>query len=105
MMPVVTRCARQPVGFQGTPGGMRFLSSYSLTEGSRGRPQIIELFAAPSPEGGVRLLLNERPYFGKRSLSAACLTPIEPNPASFILADRLAQCSFGYRRLDKDQGM
>ena len=63
------------MGMMGSATAMRFLSSYSLTEGSRGRPQIVELFTAPSPNGGFRLLLNERPYLGKRMLTTICGMP------------------------------
>ena len=104
MIPVVTPCAGQPVGISGIESGTRFLSSHSLTEGSRGRPQIVELFTATSPNGGVRLLLNERPYLGKRSLSIACAQPFQVVDSSFILADRLARCRFAFRRLDPASG-
>lgn len=102
LIPVITPCAGQPVGFSGNPNVMRFVSSFSLTEGSRGRPQVVELFVDRNPKGGLRLLLNERPYFGKRSLTAVCGGPAVVAPNSFVLADRLALCQFAYRRLDKE---
>jgi prepilin-type N-terminal cleavage/methylation domain-containing protein len=106
LIPVVTPCGGQPVGFQGSAGMARFVSSYSLTEGSRGRPQIIELFTVRNDNGpGVRLLVNERPYFGKRSLTAFCAAPVAATPNSFILADRLARCQFQYRRIDSQIGV
>jgi prepilin-type N-terminal cleavage/methylation domain-containing protein len=104
LIPVVTPCAGRPVGISGTESGLRFLSSHSLTEGSRGRPQIVELFADRSPNGGFRLLLNEFPYLGKRSLSAACTQPFRVLDTSFILADRLSRCRFAYRRIDEGSG-
>lgn len=104
MIPVLTPCAGKPIGIAAIETGARFLSSHSLTEGSRGRPQIVELFVAPSPNGGFRLLLNERPYFGKRSLSAVCGLPFQVQQTSFILADRLSRCRFGFRRIDLSTG-
>ncbi len=104
LIPVVTPCGGQPVGILGRQTGALFLSSHSLAEGSRGRPQIVELFVNPSPNGGFRLLLNERPYLGKRSLSFACARPFQPQLSSFILADRLSLCKFAFRRIDPGSG-
>ena len=104
LIPVVTPCAGKPVGIMGSVSAMRFLSSYSLTEGSRGRPQIVELFTAPSPNGGFRLLLNERPYLGKRMLTAICTLPFLTSDSSYILADRLERCLFSFRRIDRESG-
>ncbi len=104
LIPVVAPCAGRPVGIVGRQDGIRFLSSYSLTEGSRGRPQIVEMFSNESPNGGFRLLLNERPYLGKVSLSAVCGLPFQPRQSSFILADRLSTLRFTYRRRDPGTG-
>ena len=104
LIPVVTPCGGRPVGMMGSATTMRFLSSYSLTEGSRGRPQIVELFTAPSPNGGFRLLLNERPYLGKRMLTAICGLQFLTNDSSYILADRLERCLFSFRRIDRESG-
>jgi prepilin-type N-terminal cleavage/methylation domain-containing protein len=106
LIPVVTPCGGRPVGFQGSNTMMRFVSSYSLTEGSRGRPQIVELFTIKNDRGpGVRLLLNEYPYQGKRSLSVMCGLPPTATPNSFILADRLANCQFRFRRMETQLGI
>ncbi len=104
LIPVVTPCGGQPVGFGGGPAVMHFVSSFSLAEGSRGRPQIVELFVDANPKGGWRLLLNERPYLGKPSLTLGCGAPAVVTPSSFILADRLARCQFFYRRTEHDTG-
>ena len=98
LIPVNTPCAGRPIGIVGRQNGVRFLSSHSLTEGSRGRPQIVDLFVDASPNGGFRLLLNERPYFGKSSLTMACAQAFQTMETSFILADRLTECRFSYRR-------
>lgn len=104
MIPVIAQCAGKPIGISALETGTRFLSSHSLTEGSRGRVQIVELFVASSPNGGFRLLLNERPYLGKASLSFACAQPFQVTEASFILADRLSRCRFAFRRFDEASG-
>jgi len=118
-LPVMARCGASPVQpggppvmfFQGLPAVARFVTAYSIREGSRGRPQIVELFAAPRPEGGVRLLVNETPYTGPEGAGFFCLPPRpdaetgavmtgfpppQASPRSFVLADRLAYCRFFY---------
>lgn len=101
---------RDALFFQGEPAAMRFISNYSLERGARTPPQLIELAVAPHPEGGVRLLLNERPYPGPQIAGALILgsgldpdgmrslrfRPIEIGPRSFVVADRLPACRFWY---------
>ena len=44
---------------------MRFVTSYSLQDAWRGRPQIAALQVIPGADGaGVRLIVNETPYTG-----------------------------------------
>ncbi|MCC7157479.1 MAG: type II secretion system protein [Bryobacterales bacterium] len=118
-MPVPVQCRTQngqPGGkmplFQGAAGVMRFVSSYSLQEASRGIPRILEYFIIAGDQGlGVRLVVNEIPYTGPVGAGMMCsLGP--PDPASggsimrfpqpearrgtFVLADRLAMCRFWY---------
>jgi type II secretory pathway component PulJ len=100
MIPVVGPCAGTKVGLRGLPTGMAFVSSFSLSEGGRGRPRMVQLFAAESPNGGLRLLMNELPYWGRQSLALGCGTLGSVSPNSFILADRLASCVFQYKRRD-----
>lgn len=99
--------------FQGEPESMRFVSSYSLEEGGRGRPHILEFHVIPGEAGrGVRLVVNERIYTGPLSTGATCggfvqdpvsgmrvlqFAPIAIGPQSFVLADKLARCHFLYR--------
>jgi hypothetical protein len=94
---------------------MRFVSTYSLEEGWRGYPHILEFQVIPGAKGeGVRLVVNELPYTGPLSAGALCLglaprpelgaagpvfRPIQTGPQSFILADRLASCRFIYREI------
>jgi prepilin-type N-terminal cleavage/methylation domain-containing protein len=99
--------------FQGEPQTMRFVSSYSLQEGARGYPQILEFQVIPGEEGrGVRLVVNETLYAGLPSTLGICLgmqpdpatgeivrifRPVPIGPRSFVLADKLAGCTFGYK--------
>ena len=105
--------ATQPVLFiQGEPQAMRFVTTYSLKEASRGNPQNFERFVLPGQKEGVRLVMNEVPYTGPDSAgqfslgllpdaSTGALVPrfigIEARASSFILADRLAYCHFAYQ--------
>lgn len=119
-MPLVAECmvgpdrprVRMPF-FQGEPESMRFLSSYSLAEGARGYPRILEFQVIPGENNrGVRLVVNEHLYTGPLGAGLFCMgmgpdpltgaqvplyRPIEVGPHSFVLADRLAFCRFWYR--------
>lgn len=95
--------------FQGEPQSMRFVSAYSLQEGWRGYPRILEYQVIPGADGqGVRLVVNERVYAGPESAGTLCLgggpqgvqfRPIETGPGSFVLADRLAYCRFEFQEV------
>jgi prepilin-type N-terminal cleavage/methylation domain-containing protein len=120
IMPVTVECAGSGGGpggkavlFQGDPQSMRFVSSYSLQEGARGHPKLLEFTVIAGENGhGVRLIVNELPYSGPYSVRGACVgtqpdpltgqsaalfLPIAPRMDSFILADKLAGVRFVYR--------
>jgi prepilin-type N-terminal cleavage/methylation domain-containing protein len=98
--------------FQGEPEAMRLVSTFSLQQGWRGAPQILEFAVIPGEGGrGVRLVVNEVPYTGPPSAGRYCLgvgldavngaiapqfAPVLAGPQSFVLADRLAFCRFSY---------
>ena len=96
--------------FQGESQVMRLVSTFSLQQGWRGDPQVLELFVIPGEEGrGVRLVVNELPYHPLQSgrlcqgfnldPSAQGLTRYaqpQANEHSFVLADKLAYCRFTY---------
>jgi general secretion pathway protein J len=93
--------------FQGEPDRMRLISTYSLQEAWRGRPQILELFVIPGDNGGVRLVVNEIPYVHPRQAGSLCLAPgkylpVVAGPKSFVLADKLAFCRFSYSSQPED---
>ena len=115
IMPVTADCQNSGDGppariafFQGEPAAMRLASSYSLQEGSRGLPMILEYLVIPGENDvGVRLLVNEHLYTGPRGAGQFCAAagplasflPIQTGPASFVLADKLAYCRFSFRQL------
>ena len=88
------------VFFHGSEGLMRLVSNYSLAEGARGYPQILEYLVVPSRGGTVRLVLNEYPYNGPQSTAAFCqdgnFLPAKATPTSFVIADDLAECKISF---------
>ncbi|HVP46005.1 MAG TPA: prepilin-type N-terminal cleavage/methylation domain-containing protein [Bryobacteraceae bacterium] len=102
--------------FEGRQQSMRFVSTYSLSEASRGIAQILEFQVITGEQGrGVRLVVNENPYTGPRSAGVFCLgpgpdpesgvlmqrfLPISVGPGSFVLADKLAYCRFSFLGID-----
>jgi general secretion pathway protein J len=103
MIPLKAACVNGEVApfFQGEPDRMRLISTYSLQEAWRGRPQILEMFVIPGDDGGVRLVVNEIPYVHPKQAGSLCMAPgkyapMVPTPTSFVLADKLAFCRFSY---------
>jgi len=122
IMPVVAECHQEqdapPVRiafFQGESASMRLASTYSLQQGSRGQPMILEFQVIPGENNqGVRLVVNERLYAGPQEAGLTCLgvapdpltgvvgprfLPISIGANSFVLADKLAFCRFSYRQV------
>ena len=98
VMPILGACG--PV-FRGDQQSLRLASTYSMSEGSRGEPRLIELLVTPSDQGGVRLIVNEFLYTGPSSTTQFCgdalITRPTVTPQSFVLADRLASCRILYK--------
>jgi prepilin-type N-terminal cleavage/methylation domain-containing protein len=97
--------------FQGGPGSLWMVSTFSLQEGWRGVPRILHLYVIPGEETGVRLAVDELPYNGPRGAGQYCsgtigipgtisriaqMIPAQPGARTFVLADHLASCSFSY---------
>jgi len=93
--------------FEGAPASMRFVTSYSVEDAWRGRPQIAAFEVVPGEQSrGVRLIVNETPWTGwvqaGQQISAVDpdglvhYVPVEAGPQSFVLADRLSYCRFSY---------
>lgn len=122
MMPAGGSCPAAQQGpliripfFQGESDTMRFVSSYSLEDAGRGRPKILELKVVPGENSsGVRLIENEYTYTGLLSTARFCngiasdpsagglplprFAPVQPGPASFVVADKLTYCKFSFRQ-------
>lgn len=101
--------------FQGEPQVMRLVSTFSLQQGWRGRPQLLEMFVIPGEDGqGVRLVVNEFPYH-PIATARTCVgiaqdpggaggprfLPPQTSEHTFVLADKLAYCRFGYLQFSK----
>ncbi|SPE38016.1 conserved exported hypothetical protein [Candidatus Sulfopaludibacter sp. SbA3] len=100
------------VFFQAESQYMRMVSTFSLQQGWRGEPQILEFFVIPGDQGrGVRLVVNEIPYtpYGAGSFCLGTMQdptfnvtvprfppPPQASPTSFVLGDNLASCRFTY---------
>ena len=119
VMPVQGAClgdAGQTVGIpsflSGSENTLRLVSSYSIAEGSRGYPQIVEYRVIAEPRGTVRLVATERPYTGPQSTTPYCgaaqtasasayefgaqSVASADSSASYVLAEHLAYCRFSY---------
>ncbi|MBM3783724.1 MAG: prepilin-type N-terminal cleavage/methylation domain-containing protein [Acidobacteria bacterium] len=117
LMPATVECggpgAPKAPMFQGEPQTMRFVSSYSLAEGARGYPKLLEFTVIPGENNeGYRLIVAETPFASANSLRGLCVgiradpltgqpsplfPPVLSRPDSFILADRMAAIRFVYR--------
>lgn len=80
----------------GNEGMVRFVSSYSLSEGARGYPRIVEYRVLPAEGIGVRLIASERVYSGPASLEPYCAGVLAPDTRSLVLADHLAYCRISF---------
>jgi prepilin-type N-terminal cleavage/methylation domain-containing protein len=108
VMPVVSDCGetRVPI-FNGTASSLRLVSSYSMAEGARGYPQFDE-FKVVRGEGGLQLIVTEHLYTGPSSTAPFCgsgvaMPPMQSPPLAYVVADRLASCTFSYREQIPDQ--
>ena len=96
--------------FQGEAHSMRFMSSHSISFGSRGKLQLTELQVDPH-QGTLRLLLNQFDYQGSHMLGQLVtgrvpvegvpggrlvFQPIMPLPTTLIVVDQLTSCTFSY---------
>jgi general secretion pathway protein J len=119
MVPAFVLCGANSQGgtgtravlFQGAANSLWMVSTFSLQQGWRGQPQLLQLFVIPGDDGGVRLVVNEIPYTGARGAGQYCAGTFTPpntisrlaqmiatpaGPQTFVLADKLAFCRFSY---------
>lgn len=115
IMPVTANCQTTTgesgaprMFFEGEEQSLRLASSYSMQQGERGIPMILEYQVIPGEDDqGVRLIVNEHWYTGPRGAGAFCVSgggpnrtpflPISIGPDSFVIADKLAYCRFSFR--------
>jgi general secretion pathway protein J len=116
LVPVIATCGAgaggggaltKTVFFQGEPEVMRLVSTFSLQQGWRGQPQVLELFVIPGEREGVRLVVNEILYTGPSGAGRFCtgarqFLAVNSGPQSFVLADKLAYCRFSFLAPAKD---
>lgn len=93
-----------PFAFRGTSTALQMVSTYSIAEGARGLPHIVEFQVAPDEGGTVKLIVNERPYVGPASTGAFCTESISllGSPQPFVAATRLAYCRILYLQMNLD---
>ncbi len=107
LMPVTSDCggSRIPI-FLGQPDYLRLVTSYSMAEGARGYPQFDEFRVVKNEQGGVRLVVTEHQYTGPSSTEPYCgggSVATRTAPVAFVVADRLASCTFTYREQIPEQ--
>lgn len=91
--------------FQGTATRMLLVSTYSMAAGSRGYPVIVEYQLLPNPDGTVRLVAFEAPYFGPAALRPFCGGSAGRATSAFVLAERLAFGRFAYQERNLQTGL
>lgn len=111
VMPVMGTCSdgSSMAAFNGDIATLHLVTSYSIAEGARGLPHVIEWQVLPIDGGGVRLIANEYPYSGPTSIAPLCsggaFRPGVATPQSFVLADKLAYCRLSYMDVNPDTRM
>jgi prepilin-type N-terminal cleavage/methylation domain-containing protein len=85
-----------PSFLSGSLDALRLISSYSIAEGARGYPQIVEYQVLSNRRGGVSLLATEHPYTGPESTTPFCGSGPAPGGTAYVLAENLAYCRFSY---------
>jgi len=93
--------------FRGTDRTLLFVSNESMTEGSRGHPQIALYAVRENPDGTVRLEVTEQLFAGPASTRPFCeANPMIVHPpenvAPVVLLDHLSYARFVYRELNQN---
>ena len=96
LIPLAPCDGGRTIFFQGRQDTMRLISAFSLQGGWRGQAQILEIFVIPGQESGVRLVVNEIPYYPGQASQLCQGGHSAASPTSFVLADKLAYCRFSY---------
>lgn len=90
--------------FRGNAQTMLLATSYSITEGARGYPRLVEYRVIPNGDGTVRLEMEELLFAGPETALPYC-SPDLPRPAApagqvTVVEARLAAARFFYREMD-----
>jgi hypothetical protein len=105
-MPARTGCAGQssPYAFRGTASALQMVSTYSIAEGSRGSPHIVEYQVLPDEGATLKLMVYERLYSGPGSTAAFCgeSVALQGSPQPFVAATHLAYCRISYFQMNPD---
>jgi type II secretory pathway component PulJ len=106
-MPVRSGCGggqQSPFAFRGTVAALQMVSTYSMAEGARGLPHIVEYQVAPDENGTVKLIVYERIYTGQASTAGFCGESIalQGSAQPIVAASRLAFCRISYHQIDPD---
>jgi prepilin-type N-terminal cleavage/methylation domain-containing protein len=91
--------------FRGDGATMVFVSSESMSQGSRGYPQIVRYQFRPNPDGTVRLEAIEQVYSGAASTTMYCqpgFPQAEGMPVPVVLYGRLGAGGFAYYQVRPD---
>ena len=106
-MPARTGCGggqASPFAFRGTASALQMVSTYSIAEGARGAPHIVEYQVVPDEGGTVKLIVHERLYAGPGSTGAFCgeSVTLQGSAQPLVAATRLAYCRISYRQMNPD---
>jgi len=103
VMPVTGACVpgQRAAAFVGSSGSLRLVTSYSMNEGARGYPRIVEYLVQQEPRGTFQLLMREHLYAGPDSLSVVCAGPVGAAQGAevAVMAEHLAFARFSYLEL------
>ncbi len=106
VMPVPMGCGGPITALAGDAGSLRFVSTDSLAEGSRGYPRMVEYHAEADPDGGVRLMMTESlvhrlPVLCGGAVSSA-MPGDPPSSKPMEMAGKLVACSLSYQDVTPD---
>jgi prepilin-type N-terminal cleavage/methylation domain-containing protein len=91
--------------FRGNPEAMLFVTTYSVTQGARGYPHLVEYRVIPNNDGTVRVVMEELLFASPATTRNFCaapnlVLPLEPSGRSMVIAPRVASARISYRQMD-----
>jgi len=92
-----------PFAFRGSTSALQMISTYSIAEGARGAPRMVEYQVAPDAAGTVKLVVYERLYTpGATAAFCAETVAVQGAPQPLVAASRLAYCRISYFQMNPD---